>query len=277
MKKKNLFYLFFLLLIPAVSAGDLLTTIFEPIGKIDFARVYSDYWVIIDLTIYLIMFLAVARLTFAKWYSTAKPAGKAMTAAVGSALAISLTYWSSTSGFRIGNLGPFAAIVFMLVFLVLIYEVLKAMGMHLPYSAAWTFLLFYVVLRYIFNPLYLWITTSAPILSALIGVGFLISIIYVIISITHIFKREGGDVEEEGFRPREEARPEQRRNEREQQRRREEVDRLENIREEMDDYENQLEDILRDLSGDELARLQRLGQLIGDLARVSQELNRRPR
>ena len=274
MKKKNLFYLIFLLLIPIVYAKDIFSSILDPIGIVDFAGTYTKYWAVFDFTIYLILFLSVARYAFRKWYDQSKPAAKSLSAAVGIALAISLTIWSSKNGFRLADIGPFAAILLLIIIVMLIYQLLKSFGMKLPYSAAWTFLLFYVILTAIFPKLYEWMVDSASILGGIVNLLFFISFIFVILSLIQMFKRERTE-DDLGGPERETERETERARERTIGTRERELERLQRIRSDLSDYENQLVDTLDDTSKDELGRLKKLGELIAGLGAIQEQLERR--
>jgi len=193
MKKKNLLYFIFLLLVPAVHAAtDVLSSILEPLGGANFAGIYDSYWQIIDFIIYLVIFLAVARFTFRKWYEKEERSAKAISAGIGIVLALSLVIWGSNNNFRISNLGPFSAVLLLAIIVLAIFITLKDMfGLNGRYAFAWAFLFSYYLLQAIFKPLWLWLETNAPLVIGLLGIVLLICIVLVILSIITFFGKKG--------------------------------------------------------------------------------------
>ena len=79
-------------------------TLFRPFQGLQLPVLYDSYATVIDLIIYLILFVGLAKATIGKRFETA-----GVPVAIGIALAIGLTLSERTLGFSLRTLGPLAA------------------------------------------------------------------------------------------------------------------------------------------------------------------------
>ena len=175
--------LFLLLLSISVSAQS--TNIFESIksvfGNQDFGTLYTNYWWIIDMIVYLFFFGYIGRLTMGQQF---QQRGGPLGVVVGVALAISVVFFESKSGFRLGNIGPFGLAVALVIFAIVVWQFFQGMGLGAGASLAWVFVAIYGFLLTVANPLFQWIAQqNSPwlnLLSAILNIMLLISIFAII-------------------------------------------------------------------------------------------------
>ena len=165
-----------------------LSDVFETIQGFDIAEAYDRFPLIIDTIIYFLFFISMAQVTLGKQFEGS--GGKGVVIAVGLALSIALTYWAQKTGFKLGSLGPLAALIFAIVIGIWIYRLLK--GDQSMGAGIWISIIVIYVVMFMFFP---------EVISAFQENKFgriaiaLLSILFVIalpMSIVSIFKGKGG-------------------------------------------------------------------------------------
>jgi len=188
MKSKLTIYLVvFLAFSSLVLAANPLELLFEPFQGVGFGDFYQANYAFIDGIIYLLIFLGLARFVFSSLYKD-KQSSKAITVGVGLALSFAAVFFELRTGFMLGQLGPFALLVVLLVFLILIFELIKSISNNdnsLAVSVA--VIVGYGLLRSAFLPVYEWLS-AVPLVRALLHILLLISVIIVIIKMFSMFK-----------------------------------------------------------------------------------------
>jgi len=173
-------------------------SILNPFGLLNIASFYLNYYSFIDALVYLILFLSVAKIVFAKVYKDNKKEAKMIAVAIALCLTISMIVLEMNTGFNIGQLAPVALIIFLLVLAVLLYNLMLSLfplkdgqkvSMH---SAALTYLIIYGLLIVPFGTLYRWIQTNAPLLSGVLELAGVVAFIYIIIELFSVLGL-GGD------------------------------------------------------------------------------------
>ncbi len=183
-----------LLLVPVVSAQA--TNIFESISGIfggqDFGTMYSQYWWIIDMIVYLFFFGYVGKLTMGNQF---QGKGGGLGIVVGVALSIAVVFFESTSGFRLGNIGPFGLAVALVIFGIVVWRFFKGMGFGGGTSAAWMFVFIYGFALTIASPLFKWIDNQEgwwwDMIVGLLNLFLLIAIIAIAAQLRQFFKGSG--------------------------------------------------------------------------------------
>ncbi len=180
--------LFLLLLVSGAAAQstNVLQSIKDVFGNQDFGTLYDSYWWVIDLIVYLFFFGYVGRLTLGQQF---QQRGGPLGVVVGVALAIAVVFFESTSGFRLGHIGPFGLAVALIIFAIVVYRFfqgLLAQPNQGPNTAAlaWTFVAIYGFLLTIAAPLFKWMASQNAwwwnLILALLNLFLLISILAII-------------------------------------------------------------------------------------------------
>ena len=203
-KKRDVVILAFLFLIlfsVSVYAQEegVLQSVFGAIAgqNFDMAGIYEQYGSFIDFTIYLIVFISIAKMTLGKTFHE-KGGGTALSVAVGVALAVGLSVWARTAGFSIASFGWVAAAVFLLIVMWALYHILKMIIGEANFTAtSLRFLIPLVITWYIaraISPPLIEMITKIPVIGGLIesfiGIALLITLILGVIEILN--KLSGG-------------------------------------------------------------------------------------
>lgn len=92
---------------PSVSFWGSLDEFFHPFEYFDLSRTYEQFASIIDLTIYLLIFVGLARVTLSRRFPG--PGGRAISVGIGLSLAITMVVAEQPFGFNLRSFGPIAA------------------------------------------------------------------------------------------------------------------------------------------------------------------------
>lgn len=128
-KKKVLIFICLVVLVGMLSvnvfaAPNLLDTAFKPLGGLNVAKTYNNYWQIIDTLLYLLFFMGVVQFALEKQFEGR--AGKTIIIVFGIMLAIGITIWTSKIGFKLGErLGPIAGSVFAILFFIFLVRLFR--------------------------------------------------------------------------------------------------------------------------------------------------------
>lgn len=170
---------------PGTSGGGSSTSIFATISSVfgnqDFDTMYNQYWWIIDLIIYLFLFGYIGKLTIGHQFGNK---GGPLGVIVGVALSVATVFFESTSGFRLGNLGPFALAVALALFMIVIFRMFDGLNLGKGFSGAITFVAGYGFLLTVAQPLFKWMNNqNNPWISSLVGIlniALVISVVAII-------------------------------------------------------------------------------------------------
>lgn len=191
MKLFNLL-LIFLLILPVAFAANVISDILDPlIGGLGLPGLYNKYTSFIDFTLYLILFLGIARAALEKQFKGR--AGKAIIVALGIAFAFALAVWESEQNWNLSKLGPLVATLFILILVYSLYLLLKDSLKNITLSVAIVFLGVYFCLRTVFQPLWEWYEQNAPIIISLLQLGLILALIYGIYTVSKLFKKKEGE------------------------------------------------------------------------------------
>jgi hypothetical protein len=189
--KKLLWGIIPLLLVPLVSAVNILDMILRPFGQFNVGQIYLQYFSFIDACIYLILFLSLAQFVFKKMYEGRE--GKMVSLAVGLALAFAMAVFELRTGFNLSKLGPFAALIFFLILVMLLFNVLKGLFNEAKPALCFTILIMYGLLVSAFGVLAKWIEQHVPLLFGLIHIALLAAFICALMSVIGLFKGDGAE------------------------------------------------------------------------------------
>ena len=153
MQKKSLLILLVFLLISLFSfsvgaEADTvqLADIVETIEGFNIGEAYGTAPYVIDGIIYLILFIGIAQVTLGKRFEG--KGGKAVSVAVGLALAFALSFWSINTGFMLGKLGPLAGMILVIVIGLFIYRLVR--GNQEVGTGIWMGIFFIYIMVYVF-------------------------------------------------------------------------------------------------------------------------------
>lgn len=118
------------------------------------AATYQEFWSFIDFVIYLVIFTGLAHFVFSKKFPGR--AGKAVSIGLAMALSAGMALFSHTTGFRLGNLGPIAGVILLVLVGLLIYSVIRQLGGKTTTSAIIAFIAAYFLTRATFPEIYAW-------------------------------------------------------------------------------------------------------------------------
>lgn len=194
--KKQVLTLILLSLLLATAVSAQATNIFESISGIfggqDFGTLYGQYWWIIDMIVYLFFFGYIGKLTMGQQF---QGKGGGLGIVVGVALSIAVVFFESTSGFRLGNIGPFGLAVALVIFGIVVWRFFKGMGFGGGTSAAWMFVFIYGFALTIASPLFKWIDNQEgwwwDTIVGLLNLFLLIAIIAIVAQLRQFFKGSG--------------------------------------------------------------------------------------
>jgi hypothetical protein len=167
----------------------------EPL-TLNVAYFYEQYYTFIDPVLAFAIFLAIGNYVFTHKYQSKfahdKPAREAKMIAVAVALALAFAFalLEANTGFYFGApvMQGFAGIIFLIIFGVLLFEVLKTIMMA-QCAVAFAYFIMYGVFMSAYSQFYLQIHGNYPIVAAVLGIGFIIAVIGVLIC---FFKMLGG-------------------------------------------------------------------------------------
>ncbi len=175
-----------------VSAASFnLNSLLSPLSGNTIATFYLRYFAFIDAIIYLILFLSLAQLVFAKVYKDNIKESKMIAIAIALALTVSMTVLEMRTGFHLGQLAPVGLIIFLCVIAILLFNIFLGLftgANGKSVSGALTYLIIYGLLTVPFNTLNSWIEQNVSLLSAVLAIAAIVAFIYLLIE---LFKAVG--------------------------------------------------------------------------------------
>lgn len=168
-----------------MGAGSL-GEMFQPLEHADFSGLYTSYAVVIDLAVYLLVFIGIAQVTLGKRFQGS--GGKAITIGIGVSLAVSLAIVEQYLGFSLRSLGPIAAGLFLAIVAVMMFRLVKHFGggTAVSGSIAYVFVLLSIVAAV--PGFFAWVNRTIP----LINLGLLIGLLVAGYTIVAHFLRKKG-------------------------------------------------------------------------------------
>ena len=164
------------------SLGEIL----KPLEYIDVSQIYYRYAIIIDLVVYLMVFVGLAQVTLGNKFQGR--GGKAITIAIGVSLAISMAIAERAFGFSLGSFGPIAVGLFLAILGVMIYRLIKHLGAGFAVSGSMAYVIIILFLTATMPGFFAWINQNIPLLNLGLVIGFIWAL-YNLIS--HLFKHKG--------------------------------------------------------------------------------------
>lgn len=129
-------------------------TILQPFRDLDIASTYQQFSVFIDFIIYLTIFTALSRFVFTKRFPGRE--GKTISIGIAFTLSIAMTVFSYTTGFKLGNLAPLAAVILLAIVAVGIFVFTKHLGGNSANASIVAFIISYLLTRATFPEVYQW-------------------------------------------------------------------------------------------------------------------------
>jgi len=179
-----------MLSIKIALAENFLDYIFRPLGGINVASFYDTYWYAIDFILYLIVFLGAVRVSLEKRFTGR--GGHALIIVLGIMLTIAMTWFAQTIGFRIANLWPVAAGLFIGLIAFLIFRLMSEQGAQLGKGVATAYVVTFLAVQAIMPQLCGpdgWIAQKMPIAWGIANILFLVAIVYMITELARFFSQ----------------------------------------------------------------------------------------
>lgn len=172
MKKKTAVVVLIILvlavmLVPGVSAEEnILKKALKPFKYLDVEKFYDDYSTFIDLVIYLVIFIGIAKVTLGnRFYGRG---GNLVVIGIGTALAVSLLVTQNVIGFNLKSFGSIAAFIFVLLVGITLYFAMKHVGLKTAGSVAIVIVIIYFLLRASNPSLFRWFEDIIPFIHTVI-------------------------------------------------------------------------------------------------------------
>jgi len=121
---------------------------------LDIASTYQQYSTFIDFVIYLVIFTGLSRFVLTKKFPGRE--GKSISIGIAMILSIAMTVFSYTTGFRLGNLAPLAAVILLSLVALTVFIFIKHIGENTATSGLAAFIITYFLTRATFPELYSW-------------------------------------------------------------------------------------------------------------------------
>lgn len=147
---------------PMANAASVFDSIFGYFGNI--ADVYGEYSTVIDLIIYLILFMGLAKATLPEKFK-----GGVQTA-IGLMLAISLTVWEAAAGFNIASFGPFAAMIAVILLGFSMYKMFRSFNVRGFPSAVMGVVVSYFALFAVVPQIFTWLNEKVPAIGGILSI-----------------------------------------------------------------------------------------------------------
>jgi hypothetical protein len=136
------------------SIANPLETILQPFRDINIASTYQQYSTFIDFVIYLIIFTGLSRFVLTKKFPGKE--GKMINTGIAVILSIAMTVFSYTTGFKLENLAPLAAVILLSLVALTIFLFIKHIGGNTTTSGLASFIITYFLTRATFPEIYQW-------------------------------------------------------------------------------------------------------------------------
>ncbi len=170
-----------LVLVQSVSAVGIFDSFNDILGGDSLGDIYENHGLWIDLIIYIFLFVFVARFAFER--NQAGGNFRPLSTIVGIALAVGVMAFEWESDFRLGDIGPFALAVALLVFAVVVYRLIHGLGVGGFQSAAFAYIAIYGFLATVASPLFAFMQESDNEVMSLVGGILNLLLIFAIIGV----------------------------------------------------------------------------------------------
>lgn len=192
------------------DAANTMSSLANIFGFMNIGSFYLQYSSFIDAVLAFMIFLAVSNYVFTRKYGTkgdhgAKPSRESKAIAVGVSLALAFAFavFELNTGFNFGELKGLAAILLLAIFGILIYELMVGMfgDGHKMCAAAFAYFIMYGAFVMPYHQIYLLLITEHPLVWSILGIGFLIALIKVVMCLIAMIsggkKTDHGETHEE--------------------------------------------------------------------------------
>ncbi len=170
-----------LVLVRSVSAAGIFDSFNKILGGGSLSSIYENQGLWIDLVIYIFLFVYVARFAFER--NQAGGNFRPLSMIVGIALAVGAMVFEGRSGFRLGDIGPFALAVALLIFAVVVYRLIHGLGVGGFQSAAFAYVAIYGFLATVASPLFEFMQNSNNEVMSFVGAILNLFLIFAIIGV----------------------------------------------------------------------------------------------
>jgi hypothetical protein len=177
----------FLLAAPVMAAKPLdLQELFSPFEYLDITQTYERYSGIIDLLVYILIFVGLGQAILAHRYPG--PGGRAVAIGVGLALALAMVLAEEWFQFNIRSFGPFAATLIVVLLGIMMFSLLNGAGMSKLASASLAYVTIFFGMRAVSPEFFDRLNETMPLLSV---AGLVALVAAVVTVVTGLFPGSG--------------------------------------------------------------------------------------
>ena len=155
--------------------------IWQVFDLLDVPFIYDRYSVGIDFSLAFLFFLGATRVTLAKRFPGR--AGSLLIVSVSIALSVGFSLAEREMNFSLRDFGPLAAIIIIFVVAMVFYTLLRSLDIGRSNALSISFITLFMSLQTVSPSILHWIDEHGPWLSSLLYIGFLVSVVKLIISI----------------------------------------------------------------------------------------------
>ena len=250
-------------------------TVFDSLGEIlgdtdSFNDFYENYSIWIDLIIFIIIFVSIARVSLGRTEMFSQGPGKTLAIAIGIALAISAAVFEGNSGFRLSEIGPWALALVILIIGYMVYKIAEGIGFGSAQSIAAGLVVGYVLLVSIGSDITQGLTSQWSVVQtifSLLQIAFILGLFALGWAAIQYVMRRFSNGSSNGGGPRGGSGEDEARREAERQRKH-----VAKIKKLTKNIESLIEDIAN-LEGDQAKIFRDLLTILEELERIDKELN----
>ncbi len=155
--------------------------ILKPFERLDISTLYNHYCLIIDGTIFFLIFLGVCRTTIGKRFEGS--GGTAITTGLTLALTAAALIMEKSLNFSLRSFGPLAVVIVMLLVGFVFYSILLTVGFSHINALYLAYLVDYLSIRLVSPDIFDWIATTAPFVNGILGIIFIIALAKLLFSL----------------------------------------------------------------------------------------------
>ena len=159
---------------PDISLSNAWETVLDPLRYLDLSSIYDAYSSLIDLAIYVLIFVGASQATLGQRFPG--NAGRAVSIGAGMSLAFAMTVAEKTYGFAIKDFGPLAVTIIVVVLGIMIYKLFQRAGAGRLRSASAAYLALFAAALIIAPDLLGWLTDRLPLASLLLVLASLAAV-----------------------------------------------------------------------------------------------------
>lgn len=157
------------------ARSNALELVFQPFEYLDLGQVYGRYATLIDLFIYILIFVGLSQVTLGRRFPGS--GGRALSIGTGLFMAIALVIAEEQLGFTLQSFGPFAAALIIALLGFMVYRFLHYAGVARTKAAGMAYLAMFFLMLGVTPDFFAWIAVEVPTLGLLLVLGALVAVV----------------------------------------------------------------------------------------------------